>query len=244
MAILPDKPGHPGLRLRAAGGALLDALLAPRCVLCGAGSGGPPLCPSCAADLPRLPEACCPGCALPTPGGLRCGACLRAPPHFDRTHALYRYDFPVDALIHALKYGHQLALATFLGEQIAERLPGGERVDLVLPLPLHAGRLRQRGFNQALELARPLGRRLNIPLAPGICQRVRPTAPQATLPWKERAANLHNAFAVTDDLRGRHILLVDDVMTTGATLNECARTLKLHGAERVTLAVVARALRA
>ena len=118
-----------------------------------------------------------------------------------------------------------------------------ELVDLIIPLPLHGERLRERGFNQALELARPIARHLRCPIATTVCQRIRHTAAQADLPWKERAKNMRGAFHCSDDLSGQRILLVDDVMTTGATLDECARTLKLHGATSVTLAVVARTLR-
>ena len=220
---------------------LLDALLTQDCLLCGAGSGNDPLCPSCAAELPLLPAACCPQCALPTPSGERCGRCLAHPPHFDATLALHPYAFPVDVLIHAFKYGHRLAPGAWFGRELAGKA-AQLAPDLLVPLPLHAARLRERGFNQALELAKVVARARDWPLDAGVCRRQLPTSIQATLPWRERAHNMKNAFHCDRDLSGLHIVLVDDVMTTGASLDECARTLKLHGAASVSALVVARAL--
>lgn len=220
---------------------LLDALLAEDCLLCGAGSGNAPLCPACSAELPLLPAACCPQCALPTPAGERCGRCLAHPPHFDATLALHPYAFPVDVLIHAFKYEHRLAPGAWFGRELACKAAQLE-ADLVVPLPLHAARLRERGFNQALELAKVVARVRGWPLDAAVCRRQRPTSIQATLPWRERAHNMKNAFHCVRDLSGLKVVLVDDVMTTGASLDECARTLKLHGAASVTALVVARAL--
>lgn len=219
---------------------LQNVLLPASCLLCG-GDSNAALCPECADDLPCLPPAC-PQCAEATTHGERCGRCLHTPPHFDAAVALWRYDFPIDRLIHAFKYRGELALGGWFAERLADRLQQCA-FDGIVPLPLHPLRLRQRGFNQAVEVARPLGRRLGIPVYLDLCQRRRPTAPQADLPHKERAANVRGAFECASDLNGRHLLLIDDVMTTGATLDECARTLKLHGAARVSVAVVARALR-
>ncbi|GAB2182610.1 ComF family protein [Denitratisoma sp. agr-D3] len=234
-----------------------SALLpAQYCLLCRAPSGDGLLCEPCRAALPPLPAPACPVCALPVPGaqggtpsenlGGPCGACLAHPPAYDRTVALWRYDFPVDALIQSLKYGHQLAVGHFLGEALADRArraPPQPRPDLVLPMPLSPGHLRQRGFNQALEIARPLARALDVALVPDACQRLRETQPQAGLAWKERQSNIRGAFACPQDLSGRHVLVVDDVMTSGATLGELARTLKKHGAASVANWVCARALK-
>ncbi|MGB8544767.1 MAG: ComF family protein, partial [Azonexus sp.] len=164
------------------------------------------------------------------------------PPAFARTIALFRYEFPVDRLIQALKYGHQLALAAWLGHRLGERLVA-ENYDLLLPLPLHPSRLRTRGFNQSLEIARVTSKALAIPMNPAILTRIRATPPQAELPLKERGRNVRGAFECARDLAGKRILLVDDVMTTGSTLREAARILKLHGAGQITVAVAARALR-
>lgn len=223
-------------------GRLLTRCLPATCLLCGADAGNSPLCVKCAADLPGLPPARCPHCAEATTHGERCGRCLKEPPHFDATHAAFAYRFPIDRLIHALKYGHQLALAGWFGERLAEavRKPAA---DCLVPLPLHPRRLQERGFNQSGEIAKRLACRLALPLGLDLLVRRRATPPQASLPLKERPGNVRSAFECPADLSGRHILLVDDVMTTGATLNEAARTLKLHGAARVDVAVVARAMR-
>lgn len=218
----------------------ISALLPQSCLLCGA-DGDALLCAPCAASLPALPAPRCPVCASPTPGGECCGACLKSAPAFDATCAVWRYGFPVDRLIQALKYEHRLALADWF----AQRMLAGPRPegDLLLPLPLSAPRLRERGFNQAVEIARPLARALRLPLSLDACLRTRDTATQTSLPWKERRRNVKNAFECRDDLSGKSVILVDDVMTTGATLDECARTLKRHGAIKVTNWVVARALK-
>jgi len=219
----------------------LGAALPASCLLCGTDSRDTLLCPACASDLPALSGAQCPQCAEPTTHGERCGACLKTPPHFDRTVAAFRYDFPVDRIIHALKYGHQLAVAAWLAERLAAGLPKGE--ELIVALPLHNERLRERGFNQSVEIARTLGKRLGRPVDYTSLQRTRATPPQADLPLQERQRNVRGAFECVADFSGKPILLIDDVMTTGSTVNEAARVLKLHGASRVTVAVAARALK-
>lgn len=200
------------------------------------------MCPACAAELPRLPSPGCPVCARPTPLGETCGACLVHPPRYDTTHAVWSYAFPVDRLIHALKYAHRLASADFLGRAMADALPDGPPPDLILPVPLAPTRLKERGFNQAIELARPLAARIGRPMLLHEVRRTRDTPAQAGLPWRERAKNVRHAFECQRDLSGLSILVIDDVMTTGATLDELARTLKAHGAARVTNLVAARAL--
>jgi ComF family protein len=219
----------------------LDAIFPGSCLLCASDSRNELLCPACATDLPSLPAAQCPQCAEQTTHGERCGACLQSPPHFDRAVAAYRYDFPVDRIVQALKYGHQLAVAGWLAQALATRLPAGNA--LIVALPLHRERLRERGFNQSWEIAQALGKRLQQPVDGSSLLRTRATPPQAELPWPERQRNVRGAFECTADLSGREILLIDDVMTTGATVNEAARVLKLHGASRVTVAVAARALK-
>ncbi|MDK9703709.1 MAG: ComF family protein [Sulfuritalea sp.] len=212
------------------------------CFLCAAPGSDSLLCASCADSLPRLSAERCPVCALPTPDASICGACLKQAPHFDSTQAVFRYEFPVDSLIQALKYAHRLAGADFLGKALAmEAMP--RRPDLIVPVPLAAARLAKRGFNQALEIARPLAYALDAPVETRGIRRRHDTVPQASLPWKERAKNIRHAFECELDLTGSTVLLVDDVMTTGATLDELARTLKTHGAARVDNLVLARALR-
>jgi ComF family protein len=203
------------------------------CLLCGAEGGPELLCPACIAELPALPESC-PRCALPSPAGAVCGNCLNRPPHFDATLALWRYEFPCDRLVQALKYRARLALAGFFARSLASRpLP---EVDLIVPMPLHPKRLAERGFNQALEIARHLGR----PIEPRGVLRVKDTLPQTELPYEERAKNVRRAFLCRVDLSGASVAVLDDVMTTGATLNELARVLKRAGATRVENLVIAR----
>lgn len=211
------------------------------CLLCSAVSKEDILCNACTADLPRLIPPHCPCCALPTPGGETCGRCLSESPYFDSTQAVYRYDFPLDKLVQSFKYGHRMALGAYFGRQLAA-LRRPERADLIIPLPLHLDRLRERGFNQALELARPISLAWHLPIDRKSCQRIRNTPAQTDLPWRGRVKNIRGAFHCSADFTGKRIILVDDVMTTGASLNECARTLKLHGATEVTVLVVARAL--
>ncbi|MDP2794561.1 MAG: ComF family protein [Sulfurisoma sp.] len=217
------------------------ALLPQSCLLCAADSGNALLCPDCENGLPRPPASLCPVCALPTPHGETCGECLKRPPHFDATLAAFVYAFPIDKLVQQLKYAHRLAIADFFAGELSRlNLP---TADLMLPLPLSAKRLRSRGFNQAVEIAGPLARALKIPLLLDGCARVIDTAPQAMLPWKERRKNVRHAFECSIDLTNQSVIVVDDVMTTGATLDEFARVLKDHGAARVTAVVVARALK-
>lgn len=220
---------------------LLDTLLPQDCLLCASPAGSQLICPACVADLPTLPTPACPRCALPSPQGEICGRCQRHPPHFDRLIALYPYSFPLDRMIQRLKYGHQLALAAWFGEQLAATARNLD-FDLIVPMPLHPARLTERGFNQAMEICRPLAHATNLPIDSSCCQRIRPTSPQEGLSLLARRRNLKNAFACNTDLGGRHILLVDDVVTTGASVNECARTLRLHGAAEITVLTVARTL--
>jgi len=210
------------------------------CLLCAGVSDLDIVCAACAADLPRLQRPGCPRCATPTPSGEICGHCLKKPPHFDAVQAVFTYDFPLDKLVQSFKYAHRLALGGYFGRQLSmlERIDA----DLIVPLPLHRERLRERGFNQAIELARPVSRAWHLPIDATSCSRTRNTTAQAQLPWRQRVKNMRGAFHCSTDLTGKRIVLIDDVMTSGASLNECARTLKLHGALEVTALVVARAL--
>jgi ComF family protein len=211
------------------------------CLLCGADSGNELLCCACLGDLPPLPVHRCPRCGETTTYGEHCGSCLQNPPAFSGVSALYRYDFPVDRLVHALKYGHQLALADWFGKRLAELLVGPD-FTAIIPLPLHPQRLRERGFNQSLEIARTIAGLRQLPLARDLLQRQRATASQAGLDRKARQRNVRGAFACHADCSGQRLLLVDDVLTSGATADEAARSLIEHGALEVHVAVVARTL--
>ncbi|MEK7810511.1 MAG: ComF family protein [Pseudomonadota bacterium] len=217
-------------------------LPAQPCFLCGAMSHNGLCCAACTADLVQLSSQHCPICALPTHGGEICGRCLSFPPRFEHTVAAFSYRFPVNELIKALKFRESLILVNFLSDALAQRIE--IRPDAVLAMPLHPLRIRERGFNQSQLLAQRITRRLAIPLLTGVIQRVRNTPPQSSLPWKERDKNIRHAFAITNNtnIAGKHIAIVDDVMTTGASVDEVAGVLKLAGACKVSIWVVARTL--
>lgn len=218
------------------------ALFASHCLLCDEHAPTRGLCDDCWAELPWLEGPGCLRCAhpLPTPGV--CGRCLADPPHFDQVIAATRYGFPVDGLIQACKYGGRLSAVRALAEILQQHPP--QPADLIVPMPLSTLRLRERGFNQALELARAATAAVRTPVDAALCVKTRETSPQTRLPWKERRKNIRGAFVVLGDLTGRHVVVVDDVLTTGATLNELARNLKRAGAASVTGWVVARTVAA
>ena len=229
-------------RLRHFATRCLDQLLPGSCLLCGQDPSPALICADCAQDLPPAPAIHCPICAQPTSYGERCGSCLQSPPHFDSCTALFSYEFPVDRLIQSLKYGHQLACAHWMACRLAEQKLN-QRIDRVIPLPLHPERIKERGFNQSAEIARHLSRINEIPLDLDSLQRTRPTLSQTSLTPKQRSQNVIGAFECRRNFNGAHVLLIDDVLTSGATANECARILKLHGADSVHIAVAARAFR-
>jgi ComF family protein len=221
------------------------ALFPPRCVLCEAkGDDGQDICSGCLGDLPLLGVTCS-RCAMPlsdVTAASVCGRCLTHPPAFDRTVALCAYAPPVDYMIQQLKFAGQLFFAAVLGALLARHTASRISPERIIPVPLHASRLRERGFNQAMELARPIARHLSLPLDIRTCRKTRATAAQSGMSRRGRHSNIKHAFAVRGKLASAHIALVDDVMTTGSTVNELARVLKLHGAREVTVIVVARAV--
>jgi ComF family protein len=213
----------------------LGLLFGGTCFLC-RGTAPALLCAACDADLPRLAPVRCPRCALESPRGEVCGRCLSEAPHYDATVAALAYEFPADALVHALKFRGELALAGLLGGMLSQNISTHE-IDCVIPVPLSAARLRTRGYNHAAEIARHL-RPAKLDLA--LCVRTRDTPPQMDLPYDERRRNVRGAFRCTRALAGESVAVVDDVMTTGATLDEIASVLKTAGAARVVNWVVAR----
>ena len=227
-------------------------LLAPAtCCLC-QGSGqqacglwGLDLCEHCAAACPPVPHAC-PRCASSLAPGSACAACTVYPPPFDATFAVSAYEHPVDHLVRELKFRNALPHARVLGMLLAQRRQAAPAAlpDCVIPIPLHRDRYIQRGFNQAEEIARHAARGLGLPLRSRLLQRTRATPEQSGLPATARRQNLHGAFTATARLAGRQVALVDDVLTTGSTVAEAARTLKAAGAARVEVWVAARALEA
>ncbi|HXO22620.1 MAG TPA: ComF family protein [Thermoanaerobaculia bacterium] len=235
---------------------LLHALLPSCCLGCGRALRGQAplgLCAGCRGRLRRADRrdrdggGPCAGCgrrlAGPTPRGYRCGRCRAAPPACDRLLALWSYEEPLTAVVQRLKFGRLDYLGRHLANAMALEL-GAELagLDLVVPVPLHWRRRLARGYNQAERIARPLALRLGLPFAPAL-RRSRATPPQTSLGRAERLSNLERAFqarAVEPPLRGRRVLLVDDVATTGATLNAAARALKRAGAAQVVAVVAGR----
>jgi ComF family protein len=216
------------------------------CLLCGARVAGSMLCAGCAEDMPRLPRKVCPQCALPTHDGALCGHCLKHPPAFQHTVAVYAYAFPLDALVRHCKYGGDLAVTDWFADSLALEFSQARTnrppPDLILPMPLHDMRLSERGFNQAGEIARRLAPILGIPWFAEGCRRIRNTPPQAGLDLKARRRNLRGAFQCDLDLTGKRVALLDDVMTSGASLDELAMTARKAGAAEVSAWVVARTL--
>jgi len=215
-------------------------LLSPACLLCGEQGDNDGLCAGCRASLPWLKVAHCPRCAIPEPTGELCGRCLHKPPFFDRVVAAFTYEFPATVLIQELKYHGNLACARPLAAGLANALDAEPYPDLIMPMPLARGRLAERGFNQAMEVARRVAAEFGLDIATDACKRTRESIPQAALPWKQRATNIRNVFACEFDVEGKSVAVVDDVLTTGATLNELARTLKRRGAREVVGWVAAR----
>jgi ComF family protein len=206
---------------------------------------GRDLCQGCHLDLPHNHHPCR-HCGLPLPAaaprGSICGECQKHPPRFDRCLAALSYESPADHLISGLKFHGRLSYGRLMAELLGnylnrrdEALPG-----LIIPVPLHPSRLRERGFNQALELARPLSQLFDIPIDSESCIRARATEPQSGLDKKERRRNIRGAFEMKGNLGAKEVALVDDVVTTGSTANELARLLRRHGVEEIEVWTVAR----
>ena len=216
-------------------------LFALHCMVCGEpGQDGRDLCRACRDALPWQGPACL-RCALPLPCPGTCGACLQHPPPLMETHAVFDYAFPLDRLLPRLKFHRDFASGRVLAQAMADRCASLSRPDALLPLPLHRGRLRRRGYDQALELARPLAHALGVPLLDDVLQRVKSTSAQSRLDAEARQRNMRGVFHVVagKPLPG-HVVLVDDVMTTGATLHAAATTLLAAGVRRVDAWVCAR----
>ena len=238
--------GSPGLRM------LLDIVFPPLCHHCRRfipGSGSVLICRECLSTAKAVGSPLCTVCGVPflTEGGTdhACGSCLAKPPPFDAARAATLHEGAVRELIHRFKYNGRMQVRRSLALLTAERLAGfaaESGAELIIPVPLHARRIRQRGFNQAILLGELLGREWCLPISRHLLQRIRWTEPQVTLSGAERAANVRGAFAVAEPARvkGRRLMLVDDVLTTGSTVAECSRVLKRAGASAVFVATVAR----
>lgn len=221
-----------------------DWLFPPTCILCGdAGSEGRDLCQACAESLPfNIPA--CPQCGLPLANATHvpCGNCQRHPPAFDRSLALFRYEEPVRHLIHALKFHARYACAKLFGDMLADAVIHLEdKPELIIPVPLHTSRYRERGYNQSLEIARTLSSRIAVPVDYRSCIRTHATQPQTELTAKERRRNMKRAFTLAKPVNASHVAILDDVATTGATVNELAKALRKAGVKRIDVWVCARA---
>lgn len=222
------------------------AVMPRRCVFCGIvqAAGDPLTCSGCAADLPRASYQC-PTCAQALAAapadGVVCADCQARPPLLTAVVAPYRYEFPVDAAIKTYKFRRRLyyapAFSELLRPAIAE-LPEG--IDALLPVPLHWLRHGIRGFNQAAEICSLLKKSTGLPLIRNV-RRLRATPYQSGLSARERRRNLHDAFAVRGTIRARHVLVVDDVITTGETCRQLAALLRTHGVSEVSVLAIARA---
>lgn len=221
-------------------------LLPYHCILCKADTERRKLlCENCEQDLTKITFTCS-RCAVPMPYATLCGTCLQSPPPYDTTHALYHYELPVTKLILELKFRQALLHANLFGTLLAEQIKMvwySEKPlpTVIIPMPLHAERLRKRGFNQAVEIARTLASELKLPQDYASFLRVKPTEPQSTLAIDARKANLRKAFLMKKPLQHQHVAVVDDVITTGSTVREFCHLLKKAGATTIDVWCVARA---
>lgn len=238
-------------RLRRLGRAVVDGVLPPRCLACGAIVSEPDaLCGLCWAGINFFAPPWCAVCGLPFPypvgDGAVCAACSRDRPSWDSARAVMRYDKNSRRLVLMLKHGDQTHLATAFGrwmQRVGAKMLGG--ADLVIPVPLHWTRLFTRRYNQAALLARAIKAAGGPRVAPDLLLRRRRTPSQGRLGPLARARNVRGAFALRRgcDVKGKRVVIVDDVLTTGATVEECARVLRRAGAESIGVLTLARALR-
>ena len=216
------------------------------CLLCGErAAASNDFCDACEASLPRLYngcEQCAASLAEASATQHRCGACQQHPPAFHRALAPFVYAAPIDRLIQDLKYRQRLETARLLGARLADYAASRDpEIDVIVPIPLHDKRLRERGYNQSLEIAQPVAEQFGVRLDYQSGQRTRATPPQTSLPPKARQRNVRNAFKVTASFKGARVAVIDDVMTTGHTVNAFATCLKKAGAKSIEVWVVARA---
>jgi len=220
--------------------AWLRPIVSPACVLCSQPANDSGLCVACLTALPRARGTRCPICASPTTTPTVCGRCVQSRPSYDYAVAALEYISPVDYLIGDLKYSHNLAAARALAFSLTQVLDNEPYPDAVLPMPIAPARMRERGFNQAAEIARYACAEFGIDVSPRLARRTSAGSPQAALPWRARAKNVRGVFSTVGDVAGKAIAVIDDVLTTGATLNELAAVLKRAGARSVTGWIVAR----
>lgn len=221
---------------------MLDLVFPPRCAACR--RPGAHLCEPCRGSFALLGENCCALCSTPLPAPGICSRCRRQPPAYERVWSAFRFEGTLRQAVHTLKYGRRRALADPLAAAMLEApARPAWAVDAVTAVPMHADREAARGYNHAMLLAAALAARLDLPLlGAGSLQRVRATETQVGQDLAARAANVDGAFRAAADVKGLGVLLIDDVCTTGATLNACACALLQAGARQVTAATLARAV--
>ena len=220
--------------------AWIRPIMSPVCILCCRPAGDSGLCSACLTSLPIADGNRCPVCASLTATASQCGRCIQRRPNFDRAIAALEYTSPVDHLVTSLKYSRDLAAARALAYMLARVLENEPYPDIVLAMPIAPDRMRERGFNQAQEIARYACAQFGLDLSHGIAKRASARSPQASLPWRERAKNVRGVFSCNADVAGKTIAVVDDVLTTGATLDELAAVFKRAGAQAVVGWIVAR----
>ena len=223
-------------------GQLYSKLMPIPCLLCGSSNNGICLCQACSEQLPLLGNVCL-RCALPLQRSGICGQCLNNPPEQESSFSLFLYQPPIDRLIANLKYHDQLALILFFAGQMAKHLKKRPLPQLLLPIPLHPRRLRDRGYNQSLELAKYLSQHLTIPVRHDVLLRIRDTPPQTSLPLSERKNNMKHAFQLNNTDIPTHIALIDDVLTTGHTANIAAKVLRQAGVNNIEVWTIARTVK-
>lgn len=227
---------------------LANRLLPANCLICGCLSrSSRNICAECELDLPRMPAHCVSCGQFITIENIRtiCGSCISNPPPCSRTFALFPYETPITQLIIALKFQQQLSHAKLFGNILAERIQKNWYAnkpypDLIIPVPLHPHRLSERGFNQALEIARPIAKLLGLTIDITGSRRIKPTLAQSSLTLTKRKENMTRAFSVNRNYSGMHLVIIDDVMTTGCTMFELAEALKDRGAKQIDLWCIAR----
>ncbi|PHS68883.1 MAG: amidophosphoribosyltransferase [Methylophaga sp.] len=221
---------------------LYSKLMPVPCLLCGSCSQQWPLCDACITQLPQLGNAC-PRCATPSPITIMCGKCLNQPPEQDLSFSLFHYQDPIDRLIIALKYHDKIFLTKLFAHLMSEQLQQRQLPQLLIPIPLHHRRLKMRGYNQSSELAKALSQQLSISTDQHCLIRNKNTDPQASLPYDQRKRNMHGAFTLIQPSVPQHVALIDDVLTTGHTVNAAATLLRQAGAATIEVWTIGRTIR-
>jgi ComF family protein len=218
---------------------LLTMLLPNLCLLCKVVTPNPFICERCFQNLPWINPNVCTICANPLSGNNQqhqCGQCQQQPPAYDNTFAIFYYCFPIDRLILRLKFSNKLVYAKLLAHFFCIKYQSCiHKPDFIIPIPLHANRMKQRGFNQSHEIAKIIAKKLQIPVIANACERILDTQPQLALPANLRTKNIRKAFQINQAISAQAIAIVDDVVTTGSTVQELAKLLKKQGVKRVDI---------